>query len=410
MFDAYKLFSSRIGGDSFGKVNKVFKFTLIDNAKKEFIKENPSVKVIDMGVGEPEEAAPSEISKKLYDESLVKENRIYPNNGTPPFKEACARYLKRLLGLDFNPETEIMHCVGSKTGLAEAPFAFINSGDTVVATTPGYPVLPTIVRWLSADVVDLPLTFANKLLPDLNQLEDVARKHAPKILLLNYPNNPTGGVATRDFYEKVVALAHKYNFLIVQDAAYADFVYEGEYISPFNIPGGRDVTLELYSLSKSYNMQGYRLGFAVSNPLIMKAFSLVKDNIDNGQFIAIQKAGVEALDNCSEFLNKNVEKYRKRLVRVTSILNKAGIEAKQPDGSFYLYFKVPESFHGKNFKAAQEFTEYLIAHFGIITVPWEETGPHIRLSMTFEVGNKDFENEEAVYAALEERLIKRTLS
>ncbi len=406
MSDSQKLFAERIGGLQFGKVQQTFKFTLIDNAKKDFIRKNPSVKVIDMGVGEPEELPPPSVIETLFREAKDRENRIYPCNGTQEFKEACARYLKRLIGKDFDASTEIVHCIGSKAALAQVPLAFVNPGDTVVATAPGYPVLPKVCTWLGGEVVNLKLTQANKFLPDLAEFENLLKQTPIKMLLLNYPNNPTGAVCSLDFYKRVVALAHQYNFVLIQDAAYADMVHEGEFCSPLQVDGGKDVTLELYSLSKSYNMQGYRLGFVAGGAPLLKAYALVKDNTDNGQFIAIQKAGVHALEACGDFLAANCEKYRRRLTRTVDILRRAGLAAESAPSTFYLYVPVPQEFQGQSFKNAQEFTDFLIAKFGLISVPWEEAGAYVRLSMTFEIGTKDFADEEAVFAALEERLVK----
>ncbi len=399
-----KLFAERIGGENYGKVSKVFKFTLIDNAKKAFLRDYPGVKLIDMGVGEPEERAPENVIAALSSAAAVKANRIYPNNGTAPFKEAAARYMKRLVGVECDPTKEIVHCVGTKTALAQIPLAFLNPGDAVIATKPGYPVLPTIASWLGAKVTALPLTRANRFLPDLRELENTVKTERPKLLLLNYPNNPTGGVATESFIRSVIELAHRYNFVVVQDAAYADFVFDGRFRSFLEFPGGRECALELYSLSKSYNMQGYRLGFVVSNPTLLSAFALVKDNVDNGQFIAIQHAGVEALDNGAAFVGENKGKYLRRLTSVAESLTAAGLEATPAAGSFYLYLAVPQSLHGHTFASAQAFTDYLIEKLGVVTVPWEEAGPHVRLSMTFEVGNEHFKDETEVLHTFHSRI------
>lgn len=408
--DVQKLFAERIGGEQFGKVKQTFKFTLINNAKMEFIAAHPDVKVIDMGVGEPEEVTDPGVIETLFTEAQRKENRIYPCNGIVEFQEAAARYLKRDFNIGVDPKTEVMHCVGTKTALAQIPLAFVNPGDRVVATAPGYPVLPCVARWLGAQVINVPLYSRHNFLPEMGEFEAMVKKERPKLVLLNYPNNPTGGVATKEFFTRMVGLAHEYSFVIVQDAAYADFVYDGSFISPLHIEGGKDVSLELYSLSKSYNMQGYRLGFVAGGAPLVKAFALVKDNTDNGQFIAIQKAGIHALDGCQKFLAANKEKYRRRLERVSAILNKAGISARASAGTFYLYIDVPESFRGVTFETAQAMADMLISRYGLITVPWEEAGRCLRLSMTFEVGNKDFASEDEVFQALENRLIHDRLS
>ena len=406
--DYQRLFAERIGGTQYGKVVKTFKFTLIENAKKAFIERRPDVRVIDLGVGEPEEIAPVLVQEALAVAAREKANRIYPNNGTNVFKEAAARYLSRLLGQTFDPRSEILHCIGTKSALAQIPLAFINPGDTVLATVPGYPVLPTMVRWLGGTVLNMPLRKEHKFLPELEAIERAAKEHSPQLLLLNYPNNPTGAVADRNFYERVVGLARRYGFLIVQDAAYADMTYGTRYVSPLQVDGGREVTLELYSLSKSYNMQGYRLGFVASNPTLLSAYALVKDNTDNGQFIAIQHAGAAALDHGTSFLAANGEKYRRRLEKCSEILREAGLAASPSPGTFYLYVPVPRSFQGAQFATAQEFTDFLIAQHGIISVPWDDLGdePHVRFSMTFEVGEPSFASENEVFAELSKRLVR----
>lgn len=408
--DAQKLFAERIGGAQFGKVQQTFKFTLINNAKQAFIAKNPTVKVIDMGVGEPEELPAPSIVEALFSAAQAKENRIYPCNGILEFAQAAGRYLKRDFGIDVDPKTEVMHCVGTKTALAQIPLAFLNPGESVIATVPGYPVLPKVCEWLGAKVTALPLEAKNQFLPDMSLLAETVKRERPKIVLLNYPNNPTGAVATQELFKRVIDLAHQHSFLIVQDAAYADYVFKGSFVSPLHLEGGKDVTLELYSLSKSYNMQGYRLGFVAGGAPLVKAFSLVKDNTDNGQFIAIQKAGIHALDECRDFLASNREKYERRLRRVTEILNRAGIPAGQSPSTFYLYVPVPESFRGTPIKTAQDMADQLISRYGIVTVPWEEAGPFLRFSMTFEVGTRDFASEEQVFQALEERLINDRLA
>ncbi len=405
IMDVQKLFADRIGGEKFGKVQQTFKFTLINNAKNEFIRNNPGVKVIDMGVGEPEELPHGDIIRSLAEESQVKANRIYPCNGIQEFSEAAARYLARDFSINLDPKSEILHCIGTKTALAQIPLAFVNPGDGVIATAPGYPVLPRVAEWLGARLFNMPLEARNNFLPEWERLVSLIKAERPKLLLLNYPNNPTGAVASLDFFKRVVDLAREYSFLIVQDAAYADYVFNGEFVSPLHVEGGKDVTLELYSLSKSYNMQGYRLGFVAGGAPLVKAFGLVKDNTDNGQFIAIQKAGIHALDNCGEQLQLNREKYARRLRRLVSILNRAGIAAEPAPGTFYLYVKVPESFRGVEIKGAQQMADLLISRYGLITVPWDEAGDYLRFSMTFEVGTCDFASEEEVFSELEARLL-----
>ena len=183
--DVQKLFADRIGGEQFGKVKQTFKFTLINNAKMEFIAAHPDVKVIDMGVGEPEEVTDPGVIETLFTEAQRKENRIYPCNGILEFQEAAARYLKRDFNISIDPKTEVMHCVGTKTALAQIPLAFVNPGDRVVATVPGYPVLPCVARWLGAQMINVPLYSRHKFLPDMNEFEALVKKERPKVVLLN---------------------------------------------------------------------------------------------------------------------------------------------------------------------------------------------------------------------------------
>jgi LL-diaminopimelate aminotransferase len=403
------LFADRIGGKNFGTTERIFKFTLIENMKRDFVQANPDKVLIDMGVGEPEERASDEIVDKLYSEARLKHNRIYPCNGGADFKIAAARYLERLLAVKLDPEREIMHCMGSKNALAQIPFAFINPGDVVVGTTPAYPTFMTVSEWLGAKVIRQPLLAQNRYLPNLAELEEILKKHPVKALLLNYPNNPSGAIASAEFYKRVIELAHRYNFLLVQDAAYADYSYLGPYISPLQIPGGKQVTLELYSLSKGYNMQGFRLGFVAGAANLVKAYANVKDNTDNGQFLAIQKAGAFALDNQHGLIEHNRAKYLNRMERISEILNRFGLDVQIAAGTFYLYFKVPSQFLGQKFdlnsaECAQKFTAILIERLALVSVPWNEAGPYIRLSMTFELSEAGFKDEQAVYTALEKRL------
>jgi len=399
------LFAQRIGGENFGRVQQTFKFTLINNAKKAFIDKNPTAKVIDMGVGEPEEIPSEDIIQRLYQEALVKENRIYPCNGTLEFCEAAARYLNRAFSISVDPKKEVMHCIGAKAALAQIPLAFVDPGDSIIATTPAYSVLQRATEWLGGRVHNLPLESRNNFLPDLDLLEQSVKKLRPKMVHLNYPNNPTGGVATRELFERVIELAHRHTFLLVQDAAHADYVFNGEFVSPLQIPGGKEVTLEIYSLSKGYNMQGYRIGFVTGGAPLVQAFSLVKDNTDNGQFIAIQKAGVYALDHCQKFLDSNRAKYSKRMERVVSILEKAGIRSHHAGGTFFLYVAAPKVFRGVEIESAQQMADLLISRYGIVTVPWDDAGAFLRLSMTFEIGNRDFADDEEVFQELERRLV-----
>jgi len=401
--DSYiqNLFAERIGGSKFGKENVIYKFEKIKRAKREAIKNHPGVEILDFGVGEPDDMADKLIRERLKEEVDVWENRGYADNGIEEFKQAAARYMKKVFNVNVNPEKHILHGIGSKPVLAMFPSIFINPGDVTIMTVPGYPVLGTHTKWLGGEVYNIQLKEENNFLPKLDSIPQDIIKRA-KILVLNYPNNPTGACADESFYKEVVAFAKENNIVVVQDAAYSALVYGGKKpLSFLSIPGAMDVGVEIHSLSKAYNMTGWRLAFVVGNELIIKAYGTVKDNIDSGQFKAIQKSGITALDN-PQITEKIREKYERRLNKMVKILNKKGFNAKMPGGTFYLYVKAPKKVNGINIESAEMFSEYMIKEKLISTVPWDDAGSYIRFSATFVA--KNIEDEERVLKELEKRL------
>lgn len=222
-----ELFADRIGGKNYGKGTAVYKFEKIRRARDAAVQARPDVRLIDMGVGEPDGMADPDVVNVLSEQASMLENRGYSDNGVPEFKTAVARYMAEVYGVtDLDPVTEINHAIGAKNALAFLPTCFINPGDAVIMTVPGYPVLGTHARWYGGEVYTLPLLEENHYLPDLQSLTDEQRQRA-KILLLNYPNNPTGAVATREFFAEVVEFAQQNQLLVMQDAAYASLVFEG---------------------------------------------------------------------------------------------------------------------------------------------------------------------------------------
>lgn len=328
-------FADRIGGANYGKDTAIYKFEKIKRAKASAKQDFPNIELIDMGVGEPDEMADEGIVARLAIEAAKEENRGYSDNGIPEFKAAAAAYLKdvfRVEGID--PVNEVVHSIGSKPALAMLPSCFINPGDITIMTVPGYPVLGTHTKYLGGQVYTVELKRENNFLPDLNSIpEDIARK--AKLLYLNYPNNPTGASATPEFFSAVVDWAKKYNVVVIHDAPYAALTYDGvKPLSFLSVPGAKDVGVELHSLSKSYNMTGWRIGFVAGNPLVVKAFSDVKDNNDSGQFIAIQKAAAYGLEH-PEITEAIAAKYSRRHNMLVDALNSLGFKAEKP--------KVPSS-------------------------------------------------------------------
>jgi LL-diaminopimelate aminotransferase len=382
------LFADRLGGNMFGKEQKIYKFEKIKRAKRAALKAHPGIELIDFGVGEPDEMAFPGVVQALQKEAEKPENRGYADNGIQEFRDAAARYLQKVYGVGgIDPATEVLHGIGSKPVLAMLPAAFINPGDITLMTVPGYPIMATHTRWYGGEVVSLQLREENGFLPDLDALSADAKKGS-KLLYINYPNNPTGAGATRAFFEKVVRFAKEHNIIVVHDAAYAALTYGSKPLSFLSVPGAKDVGVEIHSLSKAYNMTGWRLAFIAGNSRVIAGYGNVKDNYDSGQFKAIQKAGVYALDH-PEMTDEIAGKYERRLRAMSSVLADMGFNAKMPSGTFYLYVKMPKAVKkGKTFSNAEEFSEFLITEKLISTVPWDDAGSYIRFSATFEAKGK----------------------
>ena len=377
------LFSDRIGGDKFGKDTTIYKFEKIKRAKRSAIESNPGKELFDMGVGEPDEMASPEIIKTLKLEAEKPENRGYTDNGIDEFKDAAVKYMENVFGVkNLDPGKHVNHSIGSKPGLAMMPVPFINPGDITLMTTPGYPVMGTHTQYLGGEVVNLPLIEENGFLPDLKNIDSETAKKA-KLLYLNYPNNPTGANASRKFFAEAIEFAKANNIVIVQDAAYASLTYGEEKLSLLSVPGAMEVGVEFHSLSKAYNMTGWRIAFIVGNELIVNAFAHVKDNIDSGQFAAIQKAAIYALAN-PKITEKIVAKYQRRLSLLVTTLNDVGFNASMPGGTFFLYTQSPKGIKGgRRFENAEDFSQYLITEHLISTVPWDNAGNYVRFSATF---------------------------
>ncbi len=397
-----KMFADRIGGANFGKDTVIYKFEKIKRAKAAAKKAHPDVPMIDMGVGEPDERAHDWIVDRLAVEARKKENRFYADNGIPEFKVAAARYLQQVYGVEVDPEREINHTIGSKPALAMIPLAFINPGDIALMPIPNYPVLGTHTRFLGGEVYTLPIHEENHFLPDLDSIPEAVCKKA-KLLYLNYPNNPTGASATPEFFEKAVAFAKRHEILIVHDAAYASLTFDGvKPLSFLSIPGAKDVGIELFSLSKAFNMTGWRIAFVAGQELAVKGLATVKDNYDSGQFIAIQKAAMVGLENPS-ITTDIAEKYSRRHSMLVDALRSVGFRVEKPKGSFFLYAAAPRGIRGGvRFDSAEAFSEWLITEKQISTVPWDDAGAFVRFSVTFEADDQVAERE--VIAEIKRRL------
>jgi LL-diaminopimelate aminotransferase len=396
-------FADRIGGPNYGKGTEIYKFEKIKRAKRKALADHPERSLVDFGIGENDEMAPEGVRRVLTEEANKPENRGYADNGISAYKEAAARFMQRQFGVTLDPVKEINHCIGTKTALAMLPAAFINPGDVTLMTVPGYPVAGTHTKYYGGDVHRLPLLAKNNFFPDLDNIPaDVLRR--TKLLVLCYPNSPTGKTATTDFYKRAIDFALKNNVVIVQDAAHALLSYDQEPTSFLQVPGAKEVGVEIHSMSKGFHMIGWRMGFVAGHPLIVQAFADVKDNSDSGQFMAVQKAAAAALDDAS-IPNIVREKYRRRLKKLVDVLKRCGFECEMPGGTYFLYTPSPKGLaDGTKFETGEAASQYLITQHSIVTVPWDDAGPHLRFSVTYEAA--DEAAEDALMRTTEERLKK----
>ena len=405
MSDPYfqQLFADRVGGAGYGKGTAIYKFEKIKRAKRKALADHPERKLIDFGIGENDEVAPPAIRKVMAAEIDKPENRGYADNGIAAYKEACARFMQRNFGVEIDPVKEVNHCIGSKTALAMLPAAFINPGDLTLMTVPGYPVAGTHTKYYGGAVHALPLLPKNNFLPDLDSIPADVRERA-KLLVLCYPNSPTGSLATRDFYQRVIDFALANNVVVVQDAAHIMLSYDGAPLSFLSVPGAKDVGVEVHSMSKGFHMIGWRLGWVCGHERIVQAFADVKDNSDSGQFGAIQKAGAAALDDASIPAQVR-QKYHRRLKKLVDVLTRCGFDCQVPGGTYFLYTKSPRGIAGgPQFETAEASSQYLITEHSICTVPWDDAGAYLRFSVTYEAADEAAEDQ--LMAETEARLRK----
>jgi LL-diaminopimelate aminotransferase len=388
----YKIAKRLINDDNFdlGSLNK---FSRISNLKKELLK-SEDADILDFGIGESDDMASYLIIRKLTYEAKKWENRVYADNGIEEFKIEAANYLNRTYKLNLTKDN-INHCIGAKSALAILPYLFINKGDYLLTTTPGYAVMSNVTRWLGGKVYEMKLTKENNFLPDLTKIPKSVLKKA-KMMYINYPNNPTGAVADIDFYNNVVNFAKKNQIFVVSDAAYLPLVFnKSDQVSFLNAKGALDVGIEVHTLSKGFNMTGWRIGFVAGNKEIVSLFAKVKDVVDSGQFIPIQKAAITALKN-DNIVEENNQKYYRRHILVAKALTSVGLITKIPKGTFYQYVRIPtHNIRGDIFENAMDFSMYLLKKHQILVIPWDDAGGYVRFSMTFIAKNKEEEEQVA---------------
>ena len=351
--------------------------------------------VIDLGIGDPDQPTPQPIIDALVEASRLPETHRYDESsaGWPPFLEAAATWFGRRFGVEIDPTTEAMLLIGSKEGLAHLAWAYIDPGDISLVPDPAYTVYRVNTLMAGGEVHSMPLTEENAFLPDLSAIpSEVARR--AKLLWLNYPNNPTGATATLEFYREAVAFARSYDLLLVNDAAYSEVYYDDAHRPPsvLQVEGAKDVSIELQSLSKMFNMTGWRMGFAVGNRDAISTLNRLKSNLDSKQFPAISLAAAHAL--LHENNRATLDLYRRRRDILCDGLDALGWKVKRPDATFYIWTRVPDGF------TSAEFARLMLDKASVNVIPGSGYGEYgegyIRMSLTV-MGDRNGERiEEAV--------------
>ncbi|MBI4209392.1 MAG: LL-diaminopimelate aminotransferase [Deltaproteobacteria bacterium] len=357
-------------------------FAEIDRQKQELLQKG--VDVIDLGVGDPDRPTPAFIIEALQRAAEDPKNHIYPSySGMNSFREVAAQWCQRRFGVKLDSEREVITLIGSKEGIAHFPLGFINPGDLVLVPDPAYPVYSVATQFAGGRVYAMPLKKENGFLPDLEQIPKKVADEA-KLLFLNYPNNPTSAVANREYFEEVVDFAKRHQIIVCHDAAYSEIYFDGERPPSFlEIPGAKEVGIEFHSLSKTFNMTGWRIGFATGHPDLIAALGKIKTNIDSGVFQAVQWAGIAALQSDGRCVEGMRGLYQKRRDVLAGELQRLGLDVYWPKASFYLWIGVPKKFDSMSFAAL------LLKEASIVATPGIGFGPsgegYIRMTFTCEV-------------------------
>ena len=357
---------------------KPYLFADIDR-KRDALRER-GVDVISLGIGDPDQPTPKKIVDAMVAAVQKPSNHQYPDyQGSPAFRAAVARYMHRRFDVAVDP-ADVLALIGSKEGIAHLHTAFLDPGDVVLAPSIGYPVYSIGATLQSAETRFMPMTEENGFLADFDSVpEDIARR--AKIMFLGYPNNPTGAIATEEYFDRAIAFCRSHDILLAHDNAYSDLSYDG-YVAPSILqrPGAREVAIEFFSLSKPYNMTGWRIGFAVGNPEAVRALGTVKNNLDSGQFSAVQEAAIVALDECEDEVAEMCRLYQRRRDLVVEALHAIGVECTPPKATIYVWAKVPAG------ETSESFAATLLEQAHVIVTPGSGYGPdgegYIRISLT----------------------------
>lgn len=337
-------------------------FAEIDRGKRQALARG--VDLIDLGIGDPDIPTPANIVEKLIESASKPVNHRYPNSaGLAEFRQAVAEWYLRRFNVKLDPTTEVVSLIGSKEGIGNMAVAFVDPGDLVLVASPCYPVYHIGTAFSGGKNYFLPLTKENHFLPDLDTVPaDIARQ--AKLLWINYPNNPTAAVADRDFYERVIEFANRHNVIVCHDAAYSEMGYDGyRPLSFLEVEGAKEVGIEFHSLSKTFNMTGWRIGMAVGNAELVGGLGQAKSNLDSGIFQAIQEAGIEALKAGDSIIEPSRKIYQERRDILVDGLRAVGLECKKPRATFYVWVSVPQGL------TSAQFTARLLEGAGVVTTP-----------------------------------------
>ncbi|MBI4823675.1 MAG: LL-diaminopimelate aminotransferase [Nitrospirae bacterium] len=357
-------------------------FASIDKMKKEAIQNG--VDLIDMSIGDPDIPTPSHIVDAMKKAVQNPVHHRYPSyEGMLSYRTAVSEWYKRRFCVSLDPETEVLSLIGSKEGIGHIPLAFINTGDTVLVPSPGYPPYKTGTLFAGGKPYHMPLKEKNGFLPDIDSIPSSVLKGA-KMMFINYPNNPTSAVAGKGFFEDVVRLAERYNIIVCHDAAYSEIFYDGKMPMSFlEVDGAKDVGVEFHSLSKTYNMTGWRLGFVSGKKEVVSGLGKIKTNLDSGVFQAIQEAGITALKTDDSVVSDIRDTYQERRDALYEGLKGMGLSVIKPSATFYLWSKVPKGFDSTNF------VSHLLDKAGVLSTPGNGFGDegegYIRFALTVEV-------------------------
>ncbi|MFA5374285.1 MAG: LL-diaminopimelate aminotransferase [Dehalococcoidia bacterium] len=363
------------------RIEKLPPYLFVGISKKIAEKRAQGIDVISLGIGDPDLPTPPHIIDRLCRAAREPRNHRYPESeGLPEFRRAVATWYKVRFDIKLDPNKEVVSLIGAKDGVAHISLCLIDPGDIALVPDPGYPVYTTGTMFCGGEPYYLPLREENGFLPDLDAIPaKVARK--AKVLWINYPNNPTGATAEIDFFEKVVSFAKKYDIAVCHDAPYTEVAFDGyRPVSFLQAKGAMDVGIEFHSLSKTYNMTGWRVGMAVGNSGIIDALKRIKSNIDSGVPQAIQHAAIEALNSSQQCVADNMAIYQRRRDKVIETLSKIGIKAMTPRASLYIWAKVPDGY------SSMEFAARWLDDIGVVVIPGVGYGPngegYIRISLT----------------------------